>query len=186
SVTTVGTAGSVAIAADRQTVTYTPAAGFAGTDTFRYTVTDGRGGSASATVTVTVLAADLQVSNFTVPSGLLIGNQVQVPVSWAVTNQGTAATDVSQWTDKVVLSTNATLGDADDVVVGQFPHSGALGPAGNYTATQTVTLPANLTGPFNLFVVVDAQNAVTDKDNTSHTSAGPAGPTPPPPPPPPP
>ncbi|MDY1005563.1 Ig-like domain-containing protein [Curtobacterium sp. CFBP9011] len=36
------------------TVTYAPAAGFSGTDTFRYTVVDPTGGTASATVTVTV------------------------------------------------------------------------------------------------------------------------------------
>ena len=35
-------------------VVYTPRAGFFGTDTFSYTISDGKGGSASATVTVTV------------------------------------------------------------------------------------------------------------------------------------
>ena len=37
-------------------VTYTPAGGFVGVDSFTYTVFDGRGGSAEATVTVTVRA----------------------------------------------------------------------------------------------------------------------------------
>ena len=45
--------GSVVINADR-TITYTPSARFYGTDTFRYTVSDGRGGTTTATVTVTV------------------------------------------------------------------------------------------------------------------------------------
>jgi hypothetical protein len=36
-------------------VTYTPAAGFVGTDSFTYTITDGYGNYATATVTVTVL-----------------------------------------------------------------------------------------------------------------------------------
>jgi uncharacterized membrane protein len=36
------------------TITYTPAAGFVGTDTFTYTATDGRGGSGSAVVQVAV------------------------------------------------------------------------------------------------------------------------------------
>ena len=39
---------------DNSAVTYTPAAGFVGIDSFTYTVVDGRGGSAEATVTVTV------------------------------------------------------------------------------------------------------------------------------------
>jgi len=43
--------GSAAIAGTM--VIYTPAAGFSGVDTFRYTVSDGHGGSAGATVTVT-------------------------------------------------------------------------------------------------------------------------------------
>ena len=45
--------GSVVINADR-TVTYTPSARFYGTDTFRYTLNDGRGGTATATATVTI------------------------------------------------------------------------------------------------------------------------------------
>jgi hypothetical protein len=35
-------------------IVYTPAAGVVGTDTFRYTINDGRGGIASASVTVTI------------------------------------------------------------------------------------------------------------------------------------
>ena len=80
SVTTTGTASGVVIAADRQTVSYVPAPGFAGTDTFRYTVTDGRGGSDSAIVAVTVLAADLQVTTFTVPTG----QPSRLAASWCV------------------------------------------------------------------------------------------------------
>ena len=37
-------------------VTYTPTAGYSGTDSFTYTVSDGKGGSASASVAVTVTA----------------------------------------------------------------------------------------------------------------------------------
>ncbi|PJJ58400.1 hypothetical protein CLV56_2651 [Mumia flava] len=42
------------VSGEGATVTYTPAAGFTGEDTFTYTVDDGNGGTASATVTVTV------------------------------------------------------------------------------------------------------------------------------------
>jgi hypothetical protein len=40
------------------TCTYTPAAGYTGTDSFTYTVSDGRGGTATASVSVTIRAAD--------------------------------------------------------------------------------------------------------------------------------
>ncbi len=42
---------------DSETVTYTPDAGFTGTDTFSYIVSDGHGGTDSAIVTVTVLVS---------------------------------------------------------------------------------------------------------------------------------
>ena len=38
-------------------MTYTPDAGFSGTDTFDYTISDGNGGTDTATVTITVAAA---------------------------------------------------------------------------------------------------------------------------------
>jgi hypothetical protein len=50
--TTQGANGSVTT--DGTTATYTPVAGFAGTDTFTYTISDGHGGTATATVTVIV------------------------------------------------------------------------------------------------------------------------------------
>jgi len=39
------------------TITYSPASGFLGTDSFTYTISDGRGGTASATVTVFVVSS---------------------------------------------------------------------------------------------------------------------------------
>jgi len=54
---TAGSYGTTRINADG-TVTYTPETGFAGTDAFTYTITDGRGGFDTATVIVTVRAAN--------------------------------------------------------------------------------------------------------------------------------
>src|SRR5205809_451989 len=44
----------VAITADSRGVTYAPQAGFVGTDSFTYTVSDGHGGTATGRVTVLV------------------------------------------------------------------------------------------------------------------------------------
>ena len=49
-----GTHGHVALAADRKTLTYDPVGAFVGTDSFIYSVSDGRGGVAIATVLVTI------------------------------------------------------------------------------------------------------------------------------------
>ena len=46
--------GSVSINASKNVLLYTPAAGFFGTESFTYTISDGHGGTASATVTATV------------------------------------------------------------------------------------------------------------------------------------
>src|SRR5207302_1671455 len=48
--------GAAAILSDK-TIRYTPSTGYTGTDTFLYTVGDGRGGSSTARVTVTVTVA---------------------------------------------------------------------------------------------------------------------------------
>jgi hypothetical protein len=52
---TQGANGSVNITGSGKTLTYKPRNGFSGTDTFNYTVSDGKGGTATATVTVNVL-----------------------------------------------------------------------------------------------------------------------------------
>lgn len=59
-VTTVSTPahGTAVVNATANAVTYVPAAGFEGVDTFTYTVQDGHGGTNVALVTVTVAAAD--------------------------------------------------------------------------------------------------------------------------------
>lgn len=49
--------GTFTINPTTKAITYTPTAGFVGTDTFTYTVTDDRGATDSATVTVNVLSA---------------------------------------------------------------------------------------------------------------------------------
>ena len=46
--------GTATIAPDGKSIVYTPNVNFVGTDTFSYTITDGRGGTATATVTVNV------------------------------------------------------------------------------------------------------------------------------------
>src|SRR5207302_785543 len=86
-VDTGGTSGTVAINVGGATLTYTPRDNFAGIDRFRYTVSDGRGGTDVAQVTVQVesaATADLVVTSFTAPTEHLIGNPAQAAVTWTV------------------------------------------------------------------------------------------------------
>ena len=53
-ITSVSTPGNGTASLTTGGISYSPAAGFSGTDSFTYTISDGNGGSATATVTVTV------------------------------------------------------------------------------------------------------------------------------------
>ncbi|RWX52047.1 Regulator of chromosome condensation (RCC1) repeat-containing protein, partial [Candidatus Electrothrix marina] len=59
---TQGANGVVAIESESLSVTYTPDAGFMGTDSFTYTISDGNGGTATATVTILVTSSTTELT----------------------------------------------------------------------------------------------------------------------------
>ncbi|HEY4313325.1 MAG TPA: CARDB domain-containing protein [Pirellulales bacterium] len=150
--------------------------------------------------TLQVLAApptspDLQITTLTAPTTAQAGRSMSV--SWAVSNQGSGATQGSSWADTVYLSpTPSTQLSSSDILVGTFAHSGALGANANYTNTQSVTIPTSVSGSYYVVVFTDSNNAVQESapgydaeaNNISVASTATliAAATPPPPPPPPP
>ncbi|MEH2565659.1 CARDB domain-containing protein [Bradyrhizobium sp. AZCC 2289] len=112
---------------------------------------------------------DLSVSNFTAPASGSGGDQVQV--GWTVTNLGTVTTAASQWVDRVILSTDAVFGNADDVTLAEFAHSGSLAAGQSYGSSQTVTLPLQKDGNFYITVRTDAGGAVVEPDTQSNNYA---------------
>ena len=118
--------------------------------------------------------ADLVPSGVTATSAIVIGNPAGIDVSWTVTNQGTGPGPVDAWQDRIVVSNNAVYGDADDRLVAEFGHSGALPVGGNYSRSERVALPANLAGQYHLFVATDSANAVYEYtfENNNVTEAG--------------
>ncbi|MCB1090441.1 MAG: Ig-like domain-containing protein, partial [Verrucomicrobiae bacterium] len=97
---------------------------------------------------------------------LLIGDPVDITVTWTVSNQGAAAgTDVS-WTDRVILSRDSIVGDGDDIVIGEFFHTGLLPPGSSYTAEEIILLPPALEGRFTLYVVTDIFDDVSELPDT--------------------
>jgi RHS repeat-associated protein len=82
SVSAVGSAGHGNVSHNGTTVTYTPAPGFSGPDSFSYTVMDGAGATDVGTVDMAVLSAAGEagdVSDLTAPAGSADGN---IPLSW--------------------------------------------------------------------------------------------------------
>lgn len=106
-----------------------------------------------------LVSPNLRVASVTPPSGSGIKSGDSVTISWTVENAGNAGTGDSSWTDRVVISPNPTLGDADDIVLGTFVRDGALAPGEDYTATHVVTLPQGIGGDFFVIVEADSQAA---------------------------
>ena len=112
-----------------------------------------------------------RLDDITTP-GLRTGDDFTL--SYDVRNVGTLGTGAAAWVDRVVLSTNQTYGDADDVQLVLIPRSGALPPSQSYTVTRTLTLPHGLPGSFHILVKTDTGNAVDEalfeSDNITATA----------------
>jgi surface-anchored protein len=85
-----GNNGVVGIAADGQSVHYTPAPGFSGTDCFSYTATDEHGGQASAAVTIIARPLPIRL----LPNGQVRATTRGTP---GVIYQFQRSTDLSEW-----------------------------------------------------------------------------------------
>ena len=89
-VTAVGTAAhGTAVLGAGGVVTYTPASGFSGTDTFTYAISDGQGGSGSGVVTVTVTAAPASGSGLMYGAGHIDSGSTHHHFLFIVTRVGT-------------------------------------------------------------------------------------------------
>src|SRR5262249_34931094 len=100
----------------------------------------------------------------------VVGNPASATLSWTVRNQGPVATAVNQWTDRVVLSRDAVLGNADDVRLSDVTHTGPVVPNATYNQVATVTLPSRTEGAFFLFLTTDQQNQVIEGDESNNPS----------------
>jgi large repetitive protein len=112
--------------------------------------------------------ANLVVAAFSAPLTGRGGESIKV--EWSVRNDGGNAAE-GGWVDRIVLSTDAVIGNADDRVIGELARDAALAPGALYSTSQTVTLPLLLDGDFYVAVVADAAQQLlepdTRADNTS-------------------
>ena len=105
--------------------------------------------------------ADLKAMSVQSPSSGRGGESTTF--QWTVSNIGQAGAQ-GPWSDRLLLSPNAVIGDGDDVVLATVAHAGGLAAGATYTATATVTLPLRLTGTWYVSLVVDALAQVTEPD----------------------
>ncbi len=125
--------------------------------------------TASGVMTVISRPADLVVDTFTAPASGEAGKQISV--SWTVRNDSTGDSVANAWFDRVLISFDQDLGDADDIVLADFGRGGLIGAGGSYTRNETVTLPFSLEdGNYWLYVLADINSNVYESNNDNNSA----------------
>jgi len=94
--------------------------------------------------------ADLTITNVVSPASVYRGQTVTI--DWQVRNVGVGATStrggaaVNSWSDRIVLSPDTVFEDADDVLLADVPHAGALASGGSYAGSATIQIPTKPRG----------------------------------------
>src|SRR5262249_13032454 len=114
--------------------------------------------------------ADLTTAAVTAPQ-LVADSPAAITVGWTVTNDGTGAGRTDSWTDAVIASRDAIVGNGDDIVLGQFAHSGVLQVGQSYTSQQRVFFTEGFSARVNVFVVADYAGAVFENGNEANNAA---------------
>jgi WD40 repeat protein/subtilase family serine protease len=115
--------------------------------------------------------ADLVVQSVSTPAAGMPG--APMPIQWVVRNAGSRAA-VGEWYDSVYLSTDNRW-DIDDVLIGQFTHSGRLEPGASYTGQLNEPLPGVTPGRYYILVRTDARNTIREVNDENNLGvAGPA------------
>ena len=166
-------AGGTAVVNGDNTITYTPLAGFSGTDSFDYTIDDGNGGTATAVVTVEVLPdepqADLSVTK--TDSEDPIAEEQFLTYTIVVTNNGPMNADAVTLVDTLPAlvtfdSYTATQGtcleDVEDTIICDL---GAL--AVNDSIEVTITVLPDETGEITNSVTVSGDKEDPNPANNS-------------------
>ncbi len=99
---------------------------------------------------------DLAVTDITAP--ITANSGQEIPISWTITNQGTATAKAPYWVDLVYLADNSA--GNDPVWYGEFSFDGEIGPGESVVRTKSIRLPYDLSGSWWVVVSVDASNKV--------------------------
>lgn len=111
--------------------------------------------------------SDLAATTVSVNTTPAIAGRI-IEVSHTVTRSGDEI--IQGWADHFYLSTDDVFdGAGTDTYLGSVAVSGE----DNYTLTTEVTLPPDAAGKYYLLVVVDAENAVTEYDDSNNVASAP-------------
>ncbi|MCU0870895.1 MAG: putative Ig domain-containing protein, partial [Pirellulaceae bacterium] len=128
------------------------------------------GNNASVSAPVQVIAAplpDLRVTSVAAPLQGLEGTIIDV--AWSVQNIGTG-TASGGWHDTVYLQ-EAGNADAERIALGSYRYSESLAAGDAYSRRETVSLPAQTTGLFRVFVTTDLENTIYEADEGNNAAS---------------
>ena len=114
----------------------------------------------SAQTTIVSKPADLVIAPVNLPANLEAGKATRL--NWTVTNQGTGDTAVSNWTDKIFISTDSIF-DSGDILLGSFDHVGLLNAGESYVRSELVAVPFTLV--VCQLIVDGSQGGKVEKDS---------------------
>jgi subtilase family serine protease len=80
-----------------------------------------------------------------------------------VVNNGTAPAN-NTWVDRIILSADSIIGNADDVILASVNHPTGLVVGASYTQTATVRIPTRLDGNYRIAVITDANSSILEPD----------------------
>ncbi|MDZ4804357.1 MAG: CARDB domain-containing protein [Candidatus Eisenbacteria bacterium] len=113
--------------------------------------------------------ANLVVTAVAAPASINSG--VPFNVSWSVLNSGLNPTWETWWSDRLYLSTNATLEEGTDTQLANVAHTQFLGRDSSYTSSAQVTLPNGTQGTYYFLVHADRSLSVQELDDGDNTRA---------------
>jgi subtilase family serine protease/methionine-rich copper-binding protein CopC len=120
----------------------------------------------SQPITIVRDTADLAVTSITPVPSAFSGQAVNI--EWTVTNQGTATTNATTWTDRVFLSLDPALGGSADILIGEFQRTNPLGAGQSYTRNESIFIPDGLTGDYYIVVQTDERDRVYEAGSESN------------------
>ena len=112
---------------------------------------------------------DLVAAVLAAPTSAQAGDAISI--TWRVTNAGSAPT-AGNWSDRVYLSSDATLSGDDTLLRTQPVAIGALAPAASYQRTASVQIPVSYTASTRfLIAVTDALGGLVESVETNNAAA---------------
>ena len=114
------------------------------------------------------LRPDLTVPAIVAPDTAFFDQGIQV--QWTVTNDGPGSTNANQWSDRIYLSSDATIG-GDDRELGSAQNISYIDAGESYIAVIDVNLPRGLFGNLFLLVKTDIGNSVAEDNETNNVRA---------------